>query len=72
MTMQSFREPAEKTDALPTISIPLAPDITVGMGTLPLLAVLLSGRLLANALTELGDSSEEVFRSDRLPPLPLL
>jgi len=70
--MQAFREPTEQTVAQPTISLPFAPNLLVSASALPLLLGLVSGRALADSLTQLGRSSEEFFRGDRLPPLPLM
>ncbi|NJM97387.1 MAG: hypothetical protein HC800_09625 [Phormidesmis sp. RL_2_1] len=70
--MQSFRE--KPATFIPEISmpLPLSVDFILGLATLPLLALLASGPIGANHLKALGQASEELFRGDRLPPLPLL
>lgn len=70
--MQSFQEPTAQSVTQPAISLPFDPNLLVSASAFPLLLGLASGRLLAHGLTQLGRSSEEIFRGDRLPPLPLL
>lgn len=70
--MQSFREPAVLSPLDLPKSLPLAVDITICLTTVPLLSLLLLERTLASALSDLGEASEELFRGDRLPILPLL
>jgi hypothetical protein len=43
--------------------------IMVGLGTVPLLFVLVGSRTLAEMMTSMGQASEEIFRGDRLPVL---
>jgi hypothetical protein len=43
----------------------------LSVATLPFLLGYLGLRLGAKALQELGEASEEIFRGDRLPILPL-
>ncbi len=71
-SMQSFRQ--STGPELPEIStsIPLATELTVSLTTLPLLTLLTVGRLAHHSLTQLGKASEEIFRGDRLPVLPLI
>lgn len=45
--------------------------LLLSISTAPLLLVLLGGRALAIALQEMGQTSEEVFRGDRLPVLKI-
>ena len=45
--------------------------LSIGLVSLPVLIGLAGGRQAANGLNELGTWSEEVFRGDRLPLLPL-
>ena len=45
--------------------------VLLSLSTAPLLGLLLGGRALALALREIGQSSEEVFRGDRLPVLKI-
>ncbi|MEO1445284.1 MAG: hypothetical protein AAFV46_03435 [Cyanobacteria bacterium J06635_11] len=70
--MRSFREP--ETTGLPPmkVSLPMGADISVGLATVPFLALLTAGSAIATSLAELGSASEELFRGDRLPTLPLL
>lgn len=44
-------------------------EILVSLGTVPVLAILLGGRVLAALMQDLGEVSEELFRGDRLPIL---
>lgn len=37
-----------------------------------MLAAVVSSQMVAHTLRQLGESSEELFRGDRLPTLPLL
>lgn len=48
-------------------SAPNSLDIWLGVATVPLLGGILMGRAIAKFLTTLGESSEELFRGDRLP-----
>jgi hypothetical protein len=41
----------------------------LGLATIPLLAGILAARSLGEAIAELGRTSEEMFRGDRLPIL---
>ncbi|MEM9089098.1 MAG: hypothetical protein AAGC93_10175 [Cyanobacteria bacterium P01_F01_bin.53] len=70
--MKSFREPTANTLPPLSISLPIAVDLTVSLGTMPLLVLLTSGRAITSGLAELGAASEEVFRGEQLPVLPLL
>ncbi|MGD1899314.1 MAG: hypothetical protein ACFB16_20500 [Phormidesmis sp.] len=70
--MQSFREPTANSLPDLKISLPVPADFLVSLASLPLMSILVSGHRLANSLTQLGTSSEELFRGDRLPSLPLL
>jgi hypothetical protein len=44
-------------------------QILLSLGTAPLLLILIGGKAVATAMTELGQASEEIFRGDRLPVL---
>ncbi len=70
--MQSFREPATATHIEPSISLPVPISLLISLASAPLLAALISGRTAAHSLIQIGISSEEIFRGDRLPTLPLL
>jgi hypothetical protein len=49
----------------------LPTQILVSIGTVPLLLGVLGTRALAKGIQDLGQSSEEVFRGDRLPTLKI-
>ena len=70
--MQSFRQ--SERPALPKFSpqIPVAPELLISLSSLPLLSSLSIGQVLARGLSEIGQASEELFRGDRLPSLPLM
>ena len=68
--MQSFREPTASPLPKPSISLPIAVDLTIGLSAVPLLALLIASRFAVDSLTQLGQASEEIFRGDRLPSLP--
>lgn len=70
--MQSFREPATSKRPSLSISLPIAVELSISLGTLPLLAILTSGKALAFGLSQLGEASEELFRGEQLPTLPLI
>lgn len=46
-------------------------DLLIGLGTIPLLAGLISAKALSEMMQSVGQFSEEVFRGDRLPVLNL-
>lgn len=46
-----------------------SPNLLVSLATAPFLIGVLTVRSLTQALIELGEASEEVFRGDRLPML---
>jgi hypothetical protein len=60
------------TAPLPVPSVKLPVGILLSLSTAPLLCLLLGGRALAIALRELGLTSEEMFRGDRLPVLKIV
>lgn len=43
--------------------------LLLSLGTIPVLAVLIGGKAILQAMRELGEASEEIFRGDRLPVL---
>jgi hypothetical protein len=59
--------------SIPAIKAPtqLPIGVLLSLSTAPLLCLLLGGRALALALTEIGQTSEELFRGDRLPVLKM-
>ncbi len=68
----SFREP-EATSVVEATTIPQlsqeAIALSVSAMTFPLLGGLVLSRLAMAGLTQLGNTSEELFRGDRLPLL---
>lgn len=70
--MQAFREPPSSTLPDLPVSLPLAIDLTIGLTTCGLLALLAASQAAAEGLTQLGQTSEELFRGDRLPTRPLM
>ncbi|MGB3572293.1 MAG: hypothetical protein WA783_12820 [Phormidesmis sp.] len=70
--MQSFREPATATPHQLELSFPIPTRLILSLASAPLLVALVSSRVAAHSLIQLGISSEELFRGDRLPPLPPL
>ncbi|MCU0524823.1 MAG: hypothetical protein MUF72_08365 [Elainella sp. Prado103] len=57
---------------MPTsFSLPLPTHLLLSLSTAPLLLVLVGSRALAGALQEIGQTSEEIFRGDRLPVLKI-
>ncbi|MGB3294461.1 MAG: hypothetical protein WBB01_15850 [Phormidesmis sp.] len=70
--MQAFREFPSTTLPEQSVSLPLAMDLTIGLTTCGLLALLAASQAAAEGLIQLGQTSEELFRGDRLPTLPLM
>ncbi|MGB3788063.1 MAG: hypothetical protein WA949_08635 [Phormidesmis sp.] len=72
----SHQLPSQTTDSVESsdlaIALPLPTDIVISLAMLPLLAALVSSQAAIRTLSELGSSSEELFRGSRLPTLPLL
>ncbi|HEY9615757.1 MAG TPA: hypothetical protein V6C64_02880 [Microcoleaceae cyanobacterium] len=46
-----------------------SPDLWLSLATVPILLGVLGGRAIAQAMQEVGQLSEEIFRGDRLPLL---
>ena len=70
--MQSFRPPESSPSPTVHIQLPIATDVAISFGSLPLVALIAVGHIFADGLTEIGQASEELFRGDRLPSLPLM
>ncbi len=70
--MQAFRETPSATSPEISVSLPLVIDLTIGLTTCGLLALLSASQSAAEGLIQLGQTSEELFRGDRLPTLPLM
>ena len=51
--------------------VKLPTNLLLSLSTAPLLLVLVGSRALATAIYEMGQSSEELFRGDRLPLLKI-
>jgi hypothetical protein len=49
----------------------LSTGLLLSLSTAPFLLLLLGGRALSALLLELGETSEELFRGDRLPVLKI-
>ncbi len=47
----------------------IAPDVLLSLATIPALLLMLGSRAVFRSIQELGEASEEMFRSDRLPTL---
>lgn len=54
-------------ESLPGVKVPT--PLLLSLGAVPVLAVLLGGRAFVQAMREIGEASEEIFRGDRLPVL---
>ena len=70
--MQSFRENNVIPRLEPKLSLPIPVDLAVSMASAPLLLALVAGQAALDRVIQLGVESEELFRGDRLPLLPLL
>ena len=70
--MQSFRENTSIPRVDPKISLPIPVDLAVSIASGPLLLAMISGQAVLTRMIQLGVDSEEIFRGDRLPLLPLL
>ncbi|MGF1491680.1 MAG: hypothetical protein ACFBSC_04345 [Microcoleaceae cyanobacterium] len=57
------------SDQLDWSSVQLPADLLLSVATAPMVCLLTSGRLLGNLLLGISQSSEEIFRGDRLPVL---
>lgn len=44
-------------------------DLALGVATIPVLALLVTGQAIVKTVQELGVMSEEIFRGDRLPTI---
>lgn len=64
-------EQKQARDAL-NIHWPIATQLTLGMGTLAVVMLTQAGHVAAQALTQIGLGSEELFRGERLPSRPLI
>lgn len=74
--MTSFQDTIALTSPPPmdTSSSPVrlvASDVAIGLMTGSLLLGLVGARAIANGVTQAGIASEELFRGERLPTLPI-
>ena len=70
--MQSFRQLEASPAPQLNIQFPVATEIIISLSSLPLVSLLAVSYIVADGLVELGQASEELFRGDRLPSLPLM
>lgn len=49
--------------------IPSGSNLLISLATIPVLAIILGSKAVAEAVRGLGEASEELFRGDRLPVL---
>lgn len=70
--MQSFRQ--SKRPSLPKFSpqIPVTTELLISLSSLSLVSSLAIAQAIAHQLSTMGQASEELFRGDRLPSLPLM
>ncbi|GEM_PF-3172192 len=62
--------PAQKKSSQPPAFL-IPPEILLSLATGPLLLGIIGGKAISRFLAEMGQSSEEMFRGDRLPLLDL-
>lgn len=61
---------SEKVSQASSNTVPFVPpSLLLSVATVPMLLALVGGRALTEAMRELGELSEEIFRGDRLPVL---
>lgn len=70
--MQSFRQPDTAFVSARRIQLPIVPEVAIALSSLPLVSLLAASHLIAKGLVEVGQQSEELFRGERLPSLPLM
>lgn len=70
--MQSFRQSDRFSMPKSRIQLPVATEVIVSLSSLPLVSLLAVGQLVTRGLVEMGQQSEELFRGERLPGLPLM
>ena len=70
--MQSFRQSEASSAPRLNIQFPVATEVMISLSSLPLVSLLAVGYIVADGLAALGQTSEELFRGDRLPSLPLM
>lgn len=70
--MQSFRQSEIPSSPQFRVQFPVATEVIISLSSLPLVSLLAVGYIVTDGLVELGQASEELFRGDRLPSLPLM
>lgn len=70
MTIHLRSTPVESPPSL-AIESPLEPNWLLSLATVPLLTALVASRLVADWAQQVGWASEELFRGERLPVLPI-
>ena len=70
--MQSFRKTSPSPPPVPSLTLPVGMELAISLCALPMIGMLLSEKAVSKGLMQLGEASEEIFRGDRLPILPLL
>lgn len=70
--MQSFRQPEASPSPRRRVQFPVASEVIISLSSLPLVSLLAASYIVADGLVELGQASDELFRGDRLPSLPLM
>ncbi|MGB3533611.1 MAG: hypothetical protein WBA13_08835 [Microcoleaceae cyanobacterium] len=66
---QSTSEPQRESQTSSESQLKMPSDWLIGFATAPILLLLGGGKVLADAALDLSQTSEEVFRGDRLPVL---
>lgn len=60
----------QSTSSIESNAKPLvSPEVLLSLATAPVLVALVGSHMVAKAIQELGQLSEEIFRGDRLPVL---
>ncbi|MGL5081983.1 MAG: hypothetical protein ACRC8A_10910 [Microcoleaceae cyanobacterium] len=67
--MQSSPDPFSESQASHPASGKISSNLLLGMATAPVICFLTGGKLLGELLIGISQSSEEIFRGDRLPLL---
>ena len=70
--MQSFRQSEVSSASGVRVQLPVPTDVIISLSSLPLVAAIATGNMVADGLAKAGLQSEELFRGERLPSLPLM
>lgn len=68
--MANSRRQPLPSDGLNLGLISVPDRVLLQISTVPVLAALVAGKAVAETMQAIGQSSEEIFRGDRLPILP--